>query len=72
MLMHLNINKIKMLSPDQAGTGNGDGDSAAKNFWWTVEIKLELDDINDRELADEKLFTLAAMTGSIGSELIEA
>ncbi|MBR1604406.1 MAG: 50S ribosomal protein L11 methyltransferase [Synergistaceae bacterium] len=72
MLMPLNINKIKMLSPDQAGTGKGDGDSAAKNFWWTVEFKLELDDINDRELADEKLFTLAAMTGSIGSELIEA
>lgn len=71
MPLYMNNNKLKMLSRDQDGTGKAETEADnSKNFWWTFEFKLE--NFDNRELAEEKLFTLAAITNSMGSELVEA
>ncbi len=61
---------IKMLSQNQDGTSfNGDNDKA-KSFWWTLEFSIEiLNDNFNKEVEEERLFTLASLTNSIGSEL---
>ena len=48
--------------PERPAEGNG-------GFWWTVEY--ELIPGENREWDAERLWTLASMTGAIGSELVE-
>lgn len=54
---------------------NAGAEAGSKNFWWTVEFSIEVLDFNqeifNKEVEEERLFTVASLTGSIGSELFD-